>query len=29
VKQKLQQRGWSWRQRKEQGKVVKIVSAPG
>jgi hypothetical protein len=28
VKSKLEERGWSWRQRKEEGKVVKIVEAP-
>jgi hypothetical protein len=29
VKGKLQERNWQWRQRKERGKVVKIVVAPG
>lgn len=28
VKQELQTRGWCWRQRREQGKVVSIVVAP-
>jgi hypothetical protein len=28
VKSKLQERNWQWRQRKERGKVVKIVVAP-
>ena len=29
IKSKLEQRGWCWGQRREQGKVVKIVTAPG
>jgi hypothetical protein len=28
VKSKLQERGWTWKQRREYGKVVSIVAAP-